>query len=686
MQAFAFRLFHLLLSKIPKKIKFAAVFKKILLTLFMLHSSLLVLGQHFSQMAFVWYTLAQFTTQVFVWSLAEFCMRYQSSKDVSKVLSMANVFNELAIVVSLVVISTFKIYRPEFLHIISAICLIGLLIINSYRFLPMRFKEIEVRTEKSGQKKSTLHKRLLWAFALLFSVFGFVKFGSEYLVTMALKEEIQSYEARTAIIYKFNLLISLAIIVINSLLYFWSKKRRVTPLNYLIIYSLAVLAIVSFNIYNPFLISFIALDIIQRSFKKTFFEFATNILFSYFTRAKRIILKSKQVLYYSSISMTTTTVFFTLINAFEYDIKIEIGLAMIMSLTMIGIYLIHNLKNKLKDYFSNENSTDQYELVSSFLGECAISKQKDSTKILKLMDICHSGSDQLRLLEEAYKDNSQNALALSQNGFFELNIDEQKELIQLAVNFRENEIYDWVTSIALGNLKGNVHLSVRIFAFNILIKKQSHISQDLLIKALQDSDERVVSHILELIPSTKNQNLLRMASEFIGHEIPRISANACLSGLLLDDTRFYTIRFIRDKLHKIETSSPSYFFICGRSRNPLFIKDLLKVHHKGISNFSVQRVLYWSLAEFNQFEGFYEFASLFQEHHSLEESSILLHLMLTWRDITKERFLRHIQKRQDLKSIVEVILNALYSSKLNHYELTSQLEGMMESTLLKNVA
>lgn len=527
--------------------------------------------------------------------------------------------------------------------------------------------------DPSRKDDEKLLNRFVFLLLMLCITLGAYRVCEEYIVRVALKESLGSFEAISNMTANYMMISSFAIIIISTLLGRVIRSRHLSPVfmtNVHIVASLAA-AVACFLVGS--LAFFVGFEIVKRTFERCFHIPSRQMIISCYVRRFRNRLRTVQNLYYYTVIPIPFAILFTFpaINANPHQKQIVLGI--IIASLVLSLFLSREFRKSFQETLCQ--LAGSLNKTSAVLAIQALSYLRPRRYERFLIDLLKSSPKKILrknvILSLAYAHDSRVDDVIIRE------FNSEKEEIQLAVLdalkvSRSYKAVQFMINI-VKVLERPKSLRVRMNATSIVAGMYGRLAIPFLLDGLKDPDARVKANTLETLSLYQDRKLAPYFREFANHPVPRVKANAFLG---LSYFRRHRREYRDAMAASLREPDPkmvaSALYVVGKRRDRFFVRQLLELFGSSWRDEVVKENLAWALLRVGRAaEGYELFDELFREKMPEGGEPMILHhfsqMDLEMRfDILKHMAMRHWADAE----LVELVCGRLKRSKFDfHQEL-----------------
>lgn len=545
------------------------------------------------------------------------------------------------------------------------------MVLVGIQFLPSSNIEVHFKSKKDAAGgELEVDKRAFGSFVKFFIaitvLLGIFKVTQAYVVKVALKEMLGSYDAISAMIANYLLISGVATIIISAAMGKAIRARHVSPVRMYGVYIFLALAAAVVCAVKNALYYYVGLEVVKRVFERAFYSPASEMTVASFIGKFRLRLKALQNFYYFTIIPIPFAILFSLpiVSKSPYQ---KLGILILLILCLISAFtLLISFKKRFRDIlYAFIKSGDKAVAV---LATQAVSFLKPKKYEDFLVDILGMSPKKILrkniILSLAYSPKSSIVNVIT-NEF-----GSNKEEIQVAVLdalfvSRDYRAVQFMIDVVKVQEKPK-SLRVRINATKMVAAIYGRKAIPFLLNGLKNPDARVVANTLETLALYKDKKLIPYFIEFIHNDTPRIRANALMALSYFRKTRDI-YRFEMTKILQGDdiNMKASALFVAGKQKDRRikdFLFSTLYSPHKDVP--LIKRNLAWALLRFGCEEGYALFDEIFTAKEEGTESAIMHHFSQMERemrfDIIKYLASKHLNDPAALTIIGDKLRNTAF--------------------------
>lgn len=581
--------------------------------------------------AALWFFLAVFGIAFFRWMANETTIRYLDPARAQSHFSYLITAFEIGIIFSS---TMFKLYGNCLTenHIIwLSTSVFGLAIaIFGLQFCPSSNIEIHFTSkhaEAEGFKEERLYKRFIRMLIIVSIFLGAFKVCEEYLIKVALKESLGSYENIAGMIANYMLISSIAILTASSITGKVVRSKHLSPMIMMGAYVVVLLGAAIATTVERTLFYFVALEVVRRGLEHCFFMPSKQMTISAFVGQFRNRLLAAHNFYYYTAIPIPFIVFFSFPFVHNNIHQKSLVLGMIIICLAVSLYFLYHLSGRYKDIlYSFARSANK---TAAVIAVQALSFLKPSDYEKLLLGILKlSPKKVLRkniILSLAYSHKE------SMTGAITKEFESDKEEIQMAVldalNISKNFKSVQFMLHVIRALEKPKSLRVRINATAMIAAIYGKKAVPFLLDGLDDPDARVVANTLETLSTYHDKKLIPIFLRYLDNETARVKANALLGLSHFRSTRdLYRKEVLKILKGKDPNLLSSILFVVGNCRDKYFYDRMIKLRSSPLfEHENVRRNLAWALLQTGHDEGFEIFDLMLVKKIDKEEELTMMH-------------------------------------------------------------
>lgn len=575
-------------------------------------------------------------------------------------------------------------FAPGQMIQVVSVLIVGWLALVLAQFAPRANLEIQYGSREGAKPPALDGKdaRLFIVFFLLMMFFlGLSHVGQEYLLLLALKQNVSSFEALKDIQAEYYLVASLLVVALGPLAARWIQSRRSSPLRLLSLYAGVMLLFLGLCWVHPVFFSFIALEVGQVVAKSVVGEPGCQMIYAAFKDGVRNRLRSWGVFFFDSLAGLPFLVLLPFLASIGAAEQVRILLPMAAACVIAGAFLAWRARLRLvPTLYGLFGAADK---ESSILAAQALSylRPKDFTSRMDEM----LKSDPKNLLRKtiilglAYSKEAKALDAVVRE------FQSDKEEIQLAVLdamrvFRNYRALQFAVDVMSGRVVSK-SLQVRVNASRLIGAIYGRRAIPFLLRGLEDSDPRIVANTLETLGEFQDRKLIGFFEVLLAHSVPRVRLNALMAVSPFRETR----RLYREGVASaLRTRDPAWIasslYVVGRLRDSFFLPLVERLLDTPLAeNPRIRGGLAWALTRLGDARGFERFATLVADAQGGEESATLMHFFGQLPPETRFEAIERLVRRGGDASSVKSFARTLRESSLDFHRELEYLDLLWRS-------
>lgn len=476
------------------------------------------------------------------------------------------------------------------------------------QFFPIRNLEIQfsVEPEKPTEQEENYFKPILKGVIGMSICLVGVKTCSEYLISVVLKENLQSFEAISEMIARYFLIMSSLSMVFSVMMGRWLSNYHSSPFYFFAAQWLCLVLAALVCVWNPVLIAFIGFEVVRKVTSHALYRPANQMVFSGFVTAFRNRMRAIDNMAGMLFAGIPLAALFYWTQHWPYLEKRSFLLGMILIFFVINAVVLWRYRQQLIKVW--------YQL--------AFFLQVASASLAVQMLAFFRPKDFIERMEQLLRSNPQAALRKTvilglgfaeQARAVELIIDEfnhEQEEIQLSVlealkrakSYKARQFLINIVTSKITPKSFRVRLNATVIVASLLGKK----AIPFLLNDLEDPDPRVVANTLETLSLYKDRHLIPYFKKHLNSDAPRVRVNALFALADFKETK----ALYRNTVDSIFTENNkammnALVYVIGKLRDKHYhdrLRQLYMSHAELPSHLKI--MLAWALTQLDDTEGY----------------------------------------------------------------------------------
>lgn len=593
--------------------KFASVILIILSIYIPLLFGLLLIEISNFYKAIGWVFVAASGIALFRWTITELTAKHLNPASAQNYYYYTSIAFEFGALFGVTLINFFH-FTPQNTLIFTILLYSVLFFIISLQFLPQRNVEI-ILPRKAGATphiSPEIFNAFFFTFVLLLICFGAFKVSEDYLIKIALKANLSSYDAIRDMMANYYLLGSGLIIIISMATGHFIKQRHISPTALMSAHSLILIAVGIYCISTHTLQAFVAFEVIRRISERCFYSPAEHMIRGTFIGQYRRSLHSAHSFYYYTFTAVCMAILFTFFKDNQLDKQLIMLLLIMIGFLSVGFIIIFFLKHHfIKTLYEFATPHNIEAAVPSIQALSYLRPPNYDNKIMEILK--HNPHDILRktvIMGLSYQRKHDVEKVIIEQFF------SQKEDIQITVldALKISRSYSGIQFLMniLCTRIDTKSVRVKMNAAMIISSLYGKTAIPFLLNGLDSDENRVIANTLEVLVVFNDPKLIPVFQKFVDSPIPRIKANALMGLAHFKKTHAAYQAAIQNIFYIEDTKNiASILYVIGVCKDRNFNNELQCLYNSHIANDPIiQPCLAWAFTQLGHRSGFDIFIEL----------------------------------------------------------------------------